>query len=65
MVRHCPTLSIKHSSKHHFIKSNKIGSFVEMQIDLETVIENEVNWNEEKKIVYINTHMWNLEKQFR
>ena len=36
-----------------------------MQIDLETVIENEVNWNEEKKIVYINTHMWNLEKQFR
>ena len=35
-----------------------------MWIDLETVIQSEVNQNE-KKILYINTHMWILEKLFR
>ena len=33
-----------------------------MWIDLETVIQSEVNQNEKIKILYINTHMWDLEK---
>ena len=40
-------------------KRNKIGSFVETWMDLETVIQNEVNQKELKKL-YINTYMWNL-----
>ena len=38
------------------IKQNKIGSFVEMWMDLESVIQNE------KQILYINAYMWNLER---
>ena len=41
------------------IKRNEIGSFVETWMDLETVIQNEVNQKELKKL-YINTYMWNL-----
>ena len=44
------------------IKRNEIGSFVEMWMDLETVIQSEVR---EKQILYINTYMWNLEKWYR
>ena len=34
------------------IKRNKIGSFVEMWMDLETVIQSEVSQKEENNIVY-------------
>ena len=46
------------------IKRNEIGSFVEMWMDLETVIQSEVS-QKEKQISYINTYMWNLEKWYR
>ena len=39
------------------IKRNKIGSFVEMWMDLESVMQSEVT----QKIAYISTYMWNLE----
>ena len=42
-------------------KRNKIGSFVLMWMDLESVIQSE----KEKKILYINAYMWNLEKWYR
>ena len=43
------------------IKRNEIGSFVEMWMDLETIIQSEVS-QKEKQIPYINACMWNLEK---
>ena len=46
------------------IKRNKTGSFVEMWMDLESVIQSEVS-QKEKQISYINTYMWNLEKWYR
>ena len=46
------------------IKRNEIVPFAELWMGLETVIQSEVNQNE-KKILYINTHMWILEKLFR
>ena len=46
------------------IKRNEIGSFVEMWMDLETVIQSEVS-QKEKQISYINAYMWNLEKWYR
>ena len=46
------------------IKRNKTGSFVEMWMDLETIIQSEVSQKEKKKL-YINTYMWNLEKWYR
>ena len=45
------------------IKRNKIGSFVEMWMDLETVIQSEVSQKEKSK--YINSYAWNLEKWYR
>ena len=47
------------------IKRNEIGSFVEMWMDLETVLLNEVKSEREKQILYINAYMWNLEKWYR
>ena len=44
------------------IKANKAESFVEMWIDLEFVIRSKVSTEREKQIMYINVHMWNLEK---
>ena len=44
------------------VKGNKAGSFVEMWIDLESVIQSKVNTEREKQILYINVYMWNLEK---
>jgi len=44
------------------IKRNEIGSFVEMWIDLESVIQSEIR---KKKILYINIHMWNLKIWYR
>ena len=46
------------------IKRNEIGSFVEMWMDLETVIQSEIS-QKRKQISYINTYMWNLEKWYR
>ena len=46
------------------IKRNEIGSFVEMWMDLETVIQSEVS-QKEKQILYINACMWNLGKWYR
>ena len=46
------------------IKRNKIGSFAETWMDLETVIKSEVS-QKEKQISFINTYMWNLEKWYR
>ena len=42
------------------IKRNEIGSFLEMWMHLETVIQSEVS-QREKQISYINAYMWNLE----
>ena len=47
------------------IKRNEIESFVEMWMDLETVIQSEVKSEREKQISYINTWMWNVEKWYR
>ena len=46
------------------IKRNKIGSFVEMWMDLEFVIQSEVS-QKEKQISNINAYMWDLEKWYR
>ena len=46
------------------IKRDEIGSFVEMWMDLETVIQSEVS-QKEKQILYINACMWNLGKWYR
>ena len=43
------------------IKRNKIGSFVEMWMDLETVTQSRVS----QKKKNINAYMWNLEKWCR
>ena len=43
------------------IKRNEIVSFVEMWMDLETVIQSEVKSEREKQLSYINAYMWNLE----
>ena len=44
------------------IKSNEIGSFVEMWMDLENVIQSDRKEKEEQ-ILYITAYMWNLEKR--
>ena len=42
---------------------NEFGSFVEMWMDLETVIQSEVSQKEKNRYIYtyINAYMWNLE----
>ena len=47
------------------IKRNEIESFVEMWMDLETVIQSEVKSEREKQILYANACMWNVEKWYR
>ena len=47
------------------IKRNEIGSFVEMWMDLETVIQSEVTSEREKQVPYMNAYVWNLEKWYR
>ena len=42
-------------------KSNKIISFAETWMDLETVIKSEVRQKEKTQILHINTYMWNLQ----
>ena len=43
------------------IKRNKFGSFVEMWMVLETVIQSEINQKEKNKYCVL-MHMWNLGK---
>ena len=43
------------------IKRNKVGSFVEMWMVLETVIQSEINQKEKNKYCVL-MHMWNLGK---
>ena len=45
------------------IKSNEFESVVVRWMNLELVIQGEVSQNE-KKILYINTYIWNLEKLY-
>ena len=45
------------------IKRNGIGSFVEMWMDLESIIQSEKE--REKQISYVNAYMWNLAKWYR
>ena len=45
------------------IKRNETGSFVEMWMDPESVIQSEVSQKEKNK--YNNAYMWNLEKWYR
>ena len=44
------------------LERNGFGSFVEMWMDLETVIQSEVCQKEKGQILHINACMWNLEK---
>ena len=44
------------------IKRNEIGSFVEMWMDLKTVIQKSES---KKQISHFNAYMWNLEKWYR
>ena len=44
------------------VKRKETESFVEMWMNLEFVIYGEVR---KKKIQYVNTYMWNLEKMVR
>ena len=46
-------------------KGNESLSFVEMWMDLESVIQSEVKSEGEKQISYINTYVWNPEKWYR
>ena len=46
------------------IKSNKIALFLEMWMNLKSVIQREVSRNENTQI-YINACMWNLGKWYR
>ena len=46
------------------IKRNEIGSFVEMWMGLESVIQSEVSQKEKNKY-RISAYMWNLEKWYR
>ena len=43
------------------MKRNETESFVEMWMDLETIIQSEIS----QKKSDINTYMWNLEKWYR
>ena len=47
------------------IKRNEIGSFVEMWMDLDTVIQSEVSQKEKNKYRILNAYMWNLKKRYR
>ena len=44
---------------------NKIMSFAEMWMNLETIMESGVSQKEKKEISYIDLYMWNLEKKYR
>ena len=46
------------------MKRNEIGSFVEMWMHLESVIQSEVS-QKEKNISYTDAYLWNIEKWYR
>jgi len=48
-------------------KNSEIVSFVEMWMDLETVVQtkSERKKQKQKQISYINAYVWNLEKWYR
>ena len=48
-------------SYYSAIKRNEIGSFIVMQMDLESIIQSEVSQKEENKYPYV----WNLERWYR
>ena len=50
---------------YSFIKWNEIGSFVEMWMDLETVIQSEVSQKEKNKYHLLTHICGNLEKWYR
>ena len=52
-----PTLTMEY---YLAIKRNEIGSFLEIRMDQETLIQSEVSQKEKNK--YISAYMWNLEK---
>ena len=45
------------------IKKNEVGSFIEMKMNLESVIQSEVR--KRKANIDINAYMWDLEKWYR
>ena len=45
-------------------KRNKSGSFVEMWMDPETVIQSEISQKEKKKVSDINAYIWILQKWY-
>ena len=47
------------------IKRNEIASFVELWMDLETIIQSEVSQKEKNKYRILNAYTWNLEKWYR
>ena len=44
------------------IKKNKLGAFVVMWMDLESVIQSEVSQKEKNQYSNINIYIWNLER---
>ena len=62
LIQHFKRWYIYAMEYYSALKGNKAGSFVEMWIDLESVIQSKVNTEREKQIMYINVYMWNLEK---
>ena len=46
-----------------FIERNEIGSIVVMWMSLEPVIQSKVS-QKEKNMLYINTYVWNLEREY-
>ena len=53
---------IKCHQKSSAGQRNEVGSFIEMLMDLESVIQSEGSQKEEKQILYIKACMWNIEK---
>jgi len=50
---------------HSAIKRNEIGSFVEMWMDLESVIQSEVSQKKRNKYCVLMHNVQNLEKWYR
>ena len=46
------------------VKRNTFESILMSCMNLEPIIQSEVSQKEEKQILYISTHMWNLEKWY-
>ena len=46
------------------IKRNEIRSFIEMWMNLESVIQSESSQKKEKQILYVNTHIYMESRKF-